>query len=80
MKHLFYHNHKQVNGSIDPVEIQSDIKHALSLHPFKNHKYMYLMQMYLHNLKLQGMQKYLHILQQDIGMARRAHMEVSDLI
>ena len=56
MRHLFYQNYKQLNGSIDPTESKSDVSDALTLHPFKNHTYIYGMQNYIQRQRLKELQ------------------------
>ena len=68
MRHLFYQNYKQLNGSVDPVESKSDISEALTLHPFKNHTYLYRMQSYIHGQKVKYLQKRNNKLSQDVTM------------
>ena len=68
MRHLFYQNYKQLNGSVDPVESKSDISEALTLHPFKNHTYLYGIQSYIHNQQGKELHKKHNKLVQDVTM------------
>ena len=71
MMHLFYQNYKQLNGSIDPTDSKIDINEALTLHPFKNHTYVYGMQRYIHNEKIRELQKRTSKLIKDIEIDKQ---------
>ena len=66
MQKLFYQNYRNLNGSVDPEESKYDIKEAITLHPFKNHTYLYLMQQYVYKQKLVTLQKLEKKLEKDI--------------
>ena len=57
MKKLFYQNYRKLNGSVDPEESKYEIHEALTIHPFKNHTYLYKMQQYVYKQKLLSLQK-----------------------
>ena len=52
MPHLFFQNYKDLQGSIVPNYIEDQIENAITLHPFKDHKYMYRMRQYQHQVQL----------------------------
>ena len=48
MFYLFFQNYKGLQGSIEPSNNEDQIDNAITLHPFKDHKYMYGMKLYQH--------------------------------
>ena len=66
MKRLFYQNYRQLNGSVDPTESKYDINEAITLHPFKNHTYLYMMQQYVYKQNMINLQKRKDIIEKDI--------------
>ena len=68
MQKLFYQNYRKLNGSVDPEESKYDINKAITLHPFKNHTYLYKMQQYTFKQKLINLQKKEKRLEKDISI------------
>ena len=52
MFHLFFQNYKGLQGSIVPSNIGDQIENTITLHPFKDHKYMYGMKQYQHQTEI----------------------------
>ena len=52
MFHLFFQNYKALQGSIVPSKNEDQIENALTLHPFKDHKYIYGMKLYQHQSEI----------------------------
>ena len=52
MFNLFFQNYKDLQGSIVPNRNEDQIQKAITLHPFKDHKYMYRMKQYQHQAKI----------------------------
>ena len=55
MPQLFFQNYKDLQGSIVPSHIEDQMENAITLHPFKDHKYMYRMKQYQHQVQLRKM-------------------------
>ena len=46
MQHLFYHNHRESNGSFTHRLKTREVHRAITLHPVKNHVYQYRLHNY----------------------------------
>ena len=64
MDKLFYQNY---NGSIQPEEHEKEIDEALTLHPFKDHRYLYKTRQYLHQTKLTQLKEHKQMLEDRIA-------------
>ena len=51
MCRLFFQNHESPQGSIVPEHFEDEIEKAITLHLFKDHKYMYRLKQYLHQVR-----------------------------
>ena len=74
MQRLFYQNYKNLNGSVDPEENKYDIKEAITLHPFKNHTYLYQMQQYVHKQKMISLQRLEKKIEKDKSILLAEHL------
>ena len=52
MHKLFYQHYKTLNGSIEPAGQEKRIAKALTLHPYKDHVYLYKTRQYLHQTNM----------------------------
>ena len=52
MFYLFFQNYHDLQGSIVPNRNKDQVEKAITLHPFKDHKYMYRMKQYQHQAKI----------------------------
>ena len=52
MFNLFFQNYKGLQGSIEPNHNKDQVEKAITLHPFKDHKYIYGMKQYQHQAKI----------------------------
>ena len=66
MPHLFFQNYKDLQGSIVPNDIENQIENAITLHPFKDHRYMYRMKQYQHQVHLRKLKARITILKECI--------------
>ena len=57
MKKLFYQNYQALQGSIEPADHEQQIKEALTLHPYKDHRYIYSTKQYLHQTNVTRLKK-----------------------
>ena len=57
MKKLFYQNYQALQGSIEPADHEQQIEEALTLHPYKDHRYIYSTKQYLHQTNVTRLKK-----------------------
>ena len=66
MDKLGYQNYKALNGSIQPEGKEKEIDQALTLHPYKDHRYLYKTRQYLHQTKLTQLREHKQMLEDSI--------------
>ena len=57
MKKLFYQNYQALQGSIKPDDHDKQIGEALTLHPYKDHRYIYSTKQHLHQTNITRLKK-----------------------
>ena len=66
MKKLFYQNYQALQGSIKPEDHEHQIEEALSLHPYKDHRYIYSTKQHLHQANVTRLKQIVKNIKDDI--------------
>lgn len=67
MQHLFYHNHKEPNGSFTHSLKNKDIDRAITLHPVKNHVFQYRLHNHFQSMQSQQLRQNVLLLHRQIN-------------